>query len=219
MWVSRSGRILVGGIVGGIAAAAVVAVAAPAAAKCGHGGVLCPDPVRLRVTVDGPGLLEPIVIRGEDAWTMVNVTGLNYRPYNVHDGEPTKKGPRYEAVYEFRSEERLLFLRQDIYPYATGTTYAFTRPGQRVVEQYEEMDPSGNFFFPMTEAGHGWRGSRTLETILREHGFPSQIPAGARAASHPVAASVGGSNPPWWFGAVVLAAAVAALFAFRRRSA
>jgi MYXO-CTERM domain-containing protein len=204
-------------IAGGIAAAAVLAAAAPAAAKCGH-GVPCPDPFRLRVVVDGPGLAAPIVIRGKDAWTMVNVTGVNYRPYNVHDGAPANKGPRYEAVYEFRSEDRLLFLHQDIYPYATGRTFAFTAAGQRIVDRYGDVDQSGDVFFGVMEAGHGWRGSRTLGEILREHSFPQTIPAAASRGTRTVAASVGGGSPPWWIGGVLLLGAVAAVSALRRRS-
>jgi hypothetical protein len=208
-----------GFLAGGMVAAAVLAAAAPAAAKCGHGGIPCPDPVRLRVVVDGPGLVEPIVIRGKDAWTMVNVTGVNYRPYNVHDGAPANKGPRYEAVYEFRSEDRLLFLRQDIYPYATRTLYAYTPPGQRFVNRYEEMAPSGELSFPTLEAGHGWRGSRTLEEILREHGFPETIPAEATRGTRTVAATAGRGSPHWWIGGVLLLGAVAVVSALRRRSA
>jgi MYXO-CTERM domain-containing protein len=204
---------------GAIVAAAVLAAAGPAAAKCGHGGVPCPDPVRLRVVVDGPGLSAPIVIRGKDAWTMVNVTGVNYRPYNIHDGAPGNTGPRYEAVYEFRGEDRLLFLRQDLYPYASGRLYAYTAPGQRFVNRYQEMAPSGELFFPTLEAGDGWRGSRTVEQILREHGFPERIPAAATGGTRTVSASAGGGSPPWWIGGVLLLGAVAAALALRKRSA
>jgi hypothetical protein len=212
-------KILRGGIAGGFVAVTVLASATPAGAKCVRGTSFpCPDPVRLRVTVDGPGLLEPIVIRGEDAWTMVNVTGVNYRPYRIFDGVPEKKGPRYEAVYEFRSEERILFLRQDIYPYATGTTYAFTPAGQRFVSQFEDMGPSGELFFPQQEAGHGWRRSRTLESILRERGLPDDAPASASPTTRTVAASAGGTNAPWWIGGALLLGAVAAVSALRRRS-
>jgi hypothetical protein len=64
-------------LAGGIAAAALVAVAAPAAAKCGHGtGAPCPDPVRLEATIYD-STWRPIVIRGDDAWRMLNVTGAN----------------------------------------------------------------------------------------------------------------------------------------------
>ena len=205
-------------LAGGIVAAAVLAVAAPAAAKCGHGGIPCPDPVRLRVTVDGPGLVEPIVVRGKDAWTMVNVTGVNYRPYNVHDGAPARKGPRYEAVYEFRSEDGLIFLRQDIYPYATGTTYAFTPAAQRFVSRFSDMDPSGEIAYPSQEAGHGWRGSRTLEGILQERGLPGDPPVTASPTTRVVAASTGGSDALWWIGGALVLGAVAAVSALRRRS-
>ena len=206
-------------LAGGIVCAALLAAVPPAAAKCGHDGVPCPDPVRLRVVVDGPGLAAPIVIRGKDAWTMVNVTGVNYRPYNVHDGAPANTGPRYEAVYEFRGDERLLLLRQDIYPYATGTTYAFTPEEQSFVSRFSDMDPSGEIVYPLQEAGHGWRGSRTLDSILREHGFPEEIPAAATSGTRTVAASVGDGSLPWWIGGALLLGAVAALLALRKRSA
>ena len=206
-------------LAGGIVCAALLAAAPPAAAKCGHDGVPCPDPVRLRVVVDGPGLAAPIVIRGKDAWTMVNVTGVNYRPYNIHDGAPANTGPRYEALYEFRGDERLLLLRQDIYPYATGTTYAFTPAEQSFVSRFSDMDPSGEIVYPLQEAGHGWRGSRTLDSILREHGFPEEIPAAATSGTRTVAASVGDGSLPWWIGGALLLGAVAALLALRKRSA
>jgi hypothetical protein len=206
-------------LAGAIAAAALLAAAGPAGAKCGHGGVPCPDPVRLRVVVDGPGLAAPIVIRGKDAWTMLNVTGVNYRPYAVHDGPPAQAGVRYEAVYEFRSEDRLLFLRQDIYPYATGGLFAFTAPGQRIVDRYGDVDPSGNLFFGVLEAGHGWRGSRTLQTILREHGLPEEAPAapepGTRAAG---TTTGGGATPPWWLGGILALGALVLVPRLRRRS-
>ena len=207
-------------LAGGMAAAALVAAAAPAAAKCGHRGVPCPDPFRLSVTIDGPDLAAPIVIRGKDAWTLVNVTGANYRPYAVHDGRPAEAGPRYEAVYEFRSDERLLFFRQDIYPYATGRAFAFTPPGQRIVDHYGDVDSSGNVFFGLLEAGHGWRGSRTLEAILLEHGLPEGPPvAASRAVPVAGSASEDGSSPPWWIGGVIALGALAAIPRLRRRSA
>jgi hypothetical protein len=162
----------------------------------------------------------PIVVRGKDAWTMVNVTGVNYRPYAVHDGEPEEKGPQYEAVYEFRSEGQLIFLRQDVYPYATGNTYVFTPQGQRFVSKYADMGPAGEFFFPLQEAGHGWRGSRTLESILREHGLPEEAPAAALRTTRAAAASAGGASAPWWIGgALLLLGVVAGVSALRRRSA
>jgi hypothetical protein len=204
-------------LAGGLAIVAVVSAAAPALAKCGH-GVPCPDPARLRVTVDGPGLVEPIVIRGEDAWTMVNITGVNYRPYAIHDGEPAVTGPRYEAVYEFRGDERLLFLRQDIYPYANGRTYAFTPEGQWYVSHFADMSPSGELFIPQQEAGHGWRSSRTLQSILREHGLPEDAPVTAAPDTRAVAASAGETNAPWWIGGALLLGAIVAVSALRRRS-
>jgi MYXO-CTERM domain-containing protein len=212
-------KVVRGILAGGIAAAAVLAMSTRAAAKCGHGGVPC-DSFRLVVTVDGPDLAAPIVIRGKDAWTMLNVTGANYRPYAVLDEPPVEPGPRYEAVYEFRSEERLLFLWQDIYPYAAGRTFAFTAPGQRIVDRYGDVDPSGNPFFGVLEAGHGWRGSRTLQTILREHGLPEEAPA-AGSRSAPVARSTSeeGPSPPWWVGGILLLGALALVPRLRRRSA
>lgn len=203
----------------GIVAVALVAASAPAAAKCGHGGIPCPDPVRVRITVDGPGLAAPLVIRGKDAWTMLNVTGVTSRPYNVLNPVPAELGPPFQAVYRFKQGDREVLVYQDLYPYAAGRPFTFTPPGQRFVHQYEDMGSSGNLFFPVAEAGHGWRGSRTLGSILQEHGFPEEMPAAATRATHPVAASVGGGNPPWWIGGAVLLLIAVAAVAIRRRPA
>lgn len=204
-------------LAGGIAAAAVLAAAAPAAAKCGHGGVPCPDPVRLHVTVDSPDLVAPLVIRGRNAWSMLNVTGVNYRPYNVFDRPPARLGPRFEVMYRFTQGDRRWLLYQDVYPYAAGRPFAFTPSGQRFVDRYAEP----------VEAEGGWRGSRTLETILRAHGLPAAPPAGATTSAAGVVALPGnddaGGPPSWaWLAAgagLFGLGGLAARRRFRRRSA
>jgi hypothetical protein len=216
-----------GVLAGGIAAAAVLAVASPAAAKCGHGtSIPCPDPVRLEVTVYDP-TWRSIVIRGKDAWTMVNVTGVNYPPYNVSDFPPDRLGPKYQAIYRFRQGDQSWVLYQSVYPYATGRPFAFTPAGQRFVDRFAEMDPSGVLSFPGVEAGHGWRGSRTLGTILSDHGLPAAPPAGPTTSSAGGVALPGnddaGGPPSWaWLaaGAGVLGlGGLAARRRSRRRSA
>lgn len=206
-----------------LAALSVSATAGPAAAKCGHGGVPCPDPVRLRITVSGPDLAAPIVIRGKDAWSMVNVTGVN-NPYRAFDSLPAELGPRFKAVYRFTQDDREWLVHQDVYPYAAGRPFAFTPPGQRYVDRYAEMDPSGDFFFPVVEARDGWRGSRTLELILREHGLPeassapTTSPAGVGALS---TTEDPGGPPSWpWFAAgagLLVLGGLAATRRLRRR--
>jgi hypothetical protein len=200
-------------LVGGIAAVAVMAAGAPAAAKCGHGtGFRCPDPVRLEVTVYSP-TWESIVIREKDAWTMLNVTGVYYRPYNVRDYPPDRLGPRYMAVYRFTQGKRTWVVAQDIYPYAVGRPFAFTAPGQRL----RNRGGVGS-----EEAISGWRGSRTLETILHEHGLPLAAPAGTTAsAAGGVVGLPGGDDaggpPSWgWLAAGVGLLGLGGLAAWRR---
>jgi MYXO-CTERM domain-containing protein len=211
-------------LAGGMAAATLVA-AAPAAAKCGHDGVPCPDPVRLRISIDGSGLPAPIVIRGKDAWSMLSVTGVN-NPYHAFDPVPAELGPRFEAVYRFRQGNKEWLVHQDVYPYAAGRPFAFTPPGQRFVDRDVEVDLSGDFSFPVVEAGDGWRGSRTLEAILLDHGLSASSLAGTRSAAGVAAfpRNQDGGGPPAWtlFAAAVGLLAVgglAAIRGFRRRSA
>jgi len=199
-------------LAGGIATAFMVA-AAPAGAKgCERRG--CPPPpppVKIQVTLAGPDLTAPIVIRGADGWSMLNVSGANYRPYRVFDEVPAELGPRYQVVYEFRHRGELLGrLRQDLYPYAAGRPFAFTPEGQKFFDRYWEP----------VKAAKGWRGSRTLEWILEEHGLPEDplggSDAGVRAAG---AATDGGATPPWWLGGILALGALVLVPRLRRRPA
>jgi hypothetical protein len=204
-------------LAGGIAAAAVVATASPAAAKgCGPGG--CPPPVKIRVTVTGLDLTASIVIRGPDGWSMLNVSGAKYRSRLLIDDVPAELGPRYQAVYEFLHRGKLLGrLRQDLFPYAAGRPFAYTPEGQEIFDGYWEP----------IDAAKGWRGSRTLQWILQEHGLPEAPPAGATTSAAGVVAIPGGDDgdgpPPWaWVaaGAALLSlGGIAARRRHRRRSA
>jgi MYXO-CTERM domain-containing protein len=197
--VRKTTRVLVAGTIG---AAAVLMLASPAAAKCGHGtGFPCPDPVRLEVTVYDP-TWESIIIRGEDVWTMLNVTGVNYRPFNVRDYPPERLGSQYQAIYRFTQGDRSWVLYQRIYPYAEGRPFAFTPAGQQSWDRFGEVDEStGAVSFPTMEAAHGWRGSRTLGAILQEHGLPSAPGAGTITSTSGVVSAAGrgdGGGPPSW---------------------
>lgn len=199
-------------LVGGIAAAALVAAAAPAAAKCGH---VCPDPVRLQATVYD-STWRPMVIKGRDAWRMLNVTGVSYHPYNVWDYPPDRLGPKYRVIYRFDQGDRSWVLYQDVYPYATGRPFAFTPPGQHLTERYGESSE---------QAADGWRGSRTLESILRAHGLPEAPPVRTETSIQGAATSRSdGSGGPLSGGLLVAAlaflglAGLTARWGFRRRS-
>ena len=199
-------------LAGGIAAAAFVAAASPAAAKCGHGsGVPCPDPVGIEATIYDPSW-KSIVIEGRDAWRMLNVTGVNYRPFRIYDAPPVELGPAYQVIYRITSGGRTWTVYQDLYPHAAGRPFAYTRAGQRFMGRHEEA----------VEGGHGWRGSRTLEWILEAHGLPEDPPIGSVPAGGQAVASGGGdgSGPPPWgrfaAGAVLVSlGGLAAIGAFR----
>jgi hypothetical protein len=220
--VRKTVRVFVVGAIG----AAVVTVASPAAAKCGPGTDFpCPDPVRLEVTVYDP-TWRSIVIRGKDVWTMLNVTGVNYRPYNVSDFPPEQLGPEFQAIYRFRQGDLSWVLYQRIYPYAEGRPFAFTPAGQQSWDRFGEVDATGAVSFPTMEAAHGWRGSRTLGRILQEHGLPSASTAGTKTQA---AGAVGlpgdgddGGPPSWaWLaagGGILGLSALGALRRIRRRS-
>jgi hypothetical protein len=204
-------------LVGGIAAAALVAAAAPAAAKCGHGsGDPCPHPVSLEAVVYDP-TWRPLIIGDEDAWRMLNVTGVNYGPYNVFDVPPDRLGPKYQVTYRFTQGDRIWAVQQDLYPYATGRPFAFTPAGQRIANRYGEGT---------TEVNEGWRGSRTLETILRAHGLPGAPPVRTDASIQGAATSRGdGSGGGPFSGGLIVGtlaflslAGLAARWSFRRRS-
>lgn len=203
-------------LAGSVAAAAVVAAAPPAVAKCGHGtGFPCPDPVQIEATIYDP-TWRPIVIRGRDAWRMLNLTGVNYRPFRVYDEPPARLGPRYQVIYRITSGGRIWALYQDLYPYAAGRPFAYTLGGQRFMDRYEEP----------VEGGHGWRGSRTLESILRAHGLPGTPPSDTTASAAGVVGLPrnGGGGPRSWAwlaaGAALLGlGGLAARRRFRRRPA
>jgi hypothetical protein len=151
---------------------------------------------------------------------------VNYSPYNVADFPPEQLGPQFQAIYRFRQGDQSWVLYQRIYPYSEGRPFAFTRAGQRFVDRYAEMDPSGALSFPRTEAGHGWRGSRTLGSILKEGGLPAAPPAGTTASAAGAVAPAGNDDavgPPSWAWLAVAAGllglgGLAASRRFRRRS-
>jgi hypothetical protein len=152
---------------------------------------------------------------------------VNYSPYNVADFPPEQLGPQFQAIYRFRQGDQSWVLYQRIYPYAEGRPFAFTRAGQRFVDRYAEMDPSGALSFPGIEAGDGWRGSRSLGSILQEGGLPAAPPAGTTASTAGAVALPGnddaGGLPSWaWLAAGAGLLGVGGLAArrrFRRRSA
>lgn len=199
-----------GMLAAGVGAAAVLAAGAPAWAKCGHGGVPCPDPVRIEATIYDPSW-RPIVIPGRDAWRMLYVTGVDLlRGGNTHDEPPPELGPAYQVIYRITSGGRTWTIYQELYPYAAGRPFAYTRGGQRFMDRYEEP----------VEGGYGWRGSRTLEWILQAHGLPEEPPATSdRAVRAAGSGAGGGGTPPWWLGGILALGALLVVPRLRRRSA
>jgi hypothetical protein len=121
------------------------------------------------------------------------------------------------VIYRFRQGDQIWLVYQNVYPYAAGRPFAFTPSGQRMPDWYGEGSEA---------AADGWRGSRTLESILQAHGLPKAPPARDGKTIQGVATSRsdgggGGPSSGGWLlaGAAFLGlAGLAVRWGFRRRS-
>jgi hypothetical protein len=211
-----------------VAGAALLAAALPAFAK---GDAI---PVRIRVTVTGPGVAAPIVLRWEgycmgsescdssrnelDSYSFLNSAGLMWQGFTGPGPVQATLGPRYEVTYRVVSRGRVETAHQDLYPFGPGTsTYEPHRP-------WLYAQPGQHLFTGMLPGG--WIAAPTsLLSILRDHGFavPAPPPATAatasNAAAHATASQPSGPSP--WalvLGAVALTAMVVAGAIVGRRS-
>jgi hypothetical protein len=151
-----------------LTAAVAVALAGPAAAKGPTG-----------VTITGPGLAEPIVLRGNAEGSVTSRIGrivqfggwfpqaFGQIPDSTTRQAPTRKlGPRYIAVWIVPvGDGRSVTIRQDLYPWATGGPVTHMRAGQRL--------------FDAGTHGGWYRGPFALRTTLAALGVPRP---GARPA-------------------------------------
>jgi hypothetical protein len=195
--------------------------ALPASAK---GEVI---PVRVTVSVTGPGIASPIVLhwggrcpfpeycgpaghlRQLDGYAFLNGTGVVGRPITGPGPGTSRLGPKYEVTYRAVSRGVVMTAHQDLYLFGPGTSqsdpqrpWVYTLPGQRL---FTTVVPGGWIMAPSS-----------LVSILRDHGFTVPAPTATSWATAPSAAAVSTPRPdgpaPWALvlGAVALAAMVGA---------
>ncbi|HXF35738.1 MAG TPA: hypothetical protein VNO17_00985 [Actinomycetota bacterium] len=159
---------------------------------------------RITVLIAGPGLAEPVRLRGAAARRVLYLT--TFRGVGLAEPSPPPAralGPAYLASYLIERDDGLLLLVQDLYPYAAGMAWAYTPPDQRAVGE------GGGF-----PVGGGWWHSVALLPVLLEAGLPERPPAPA------IRPSVGAPTPrptTWLLGLGLALALVAAAAATRRR--
>ena len=148
-----------------LAAVAALVLAAAALAKG-------PD----RATVSGPGLANPLVIRGSGEFGGVSPLGrlvtaagffpaaFGQTPSPMLAGRPAGGlGPRYTITYRVPGSHGAA-IRQAVYPYARPVPVTWMRPGQRI---YDARTLGGWF-----------RGTRDLKRVLVQAGLPAREPLG-----------------------------------------
>jgi hypothetical protein len=202
-------------VIAGLTAAALLAAAAPAAAKG-------PD----QVTITGPGLAKPIVVTGmgeagsasalgrlsEGTGLFLAMFGPDQDGPGLHPTQPTAAlGPKYLLEYRVPTQEPTpAIVKQDLYPYAVGGPVTYTAAGQ----------PS-----MIGETRGGWyQTTEALRAVLVSLGLPDVSPTPSPAAGQVVAGasqqrSTSNSTPAFVVIGIVAAAVVAALvlIALRRR--
>ena len=141
------------------------ALAGPAAAK---------GPVG--VTITGPGLAHPVVLRGNAEGDVTSRIGrivelggwfpqaFHRTPDPTTRHAPTRRlGPRYVAVWTVPvGGGRSVTIRQDLYPWAVGGPVTYMRPGQRL--------------FGGGTHGGWYRGPLVLRTTFVALGVPRRSP-------------------------------------------
>jgi hypothetical protein len=131
------------------------------------------------VTITGPGLAEPVVLRGNAEASATSRIGrivqfggwfpqaFRQTPDSTTRQAPTKRlGPRYAATWIVPvGGGRSMTIRQDLYPWASGGPVTHMRAGQPI--------------FDSATHGGWYRGSFALRTTLVSLGVPKP---GGRAA-------------------------------------
>jgi hypothetical protein len=202
-----------------VAAAVALVTAPPASAK---GPAI---PVRITVSVSGPGIPAPIVLhwRGDcpfsefcgsdgnqlDEYSFLSSAGILGRSREDSAPSAAQLGPKYEITYRAVSRGVVMAAHQDLYPFGPGTSeydpqrpWIYTLPGQRL---FTTVVPGGWIQAPTS-----------LISILRDHGFTVPAPPATSYATAPAAAAIAadarpGGPAPWALalGALALAGMVA----------
>jgi hypothetical protein len=122
------------------------------------------------VTITGPGLAEPLVLRGQSADELLFETGAlesGCPSLSALLFPPVHLGPRYRAAYTLvfgpGNEDRI---DQNLFPYAKGGPVV--RAGKTRSSLPSSLPPPGYW----RKAGEG------ALSVLREHGLPKKPPAG-----------------------------------------
>ena len=173
----------------GIGVAGLLASSSPAAMAKGDAGEL----VSGSAVVTGPGLAQPLVVRGAKLERMLTWIGPIAPPIleprccaHFLSPRPSHLGPRYEVRYELRFRTHpgytagpvtVLTFHQDLYPYAPNAIlhqpvpWAFTPAGQTLALGRRTADVQSD-----------WIDSSLLFDLLVAKGLPRAAPAGAVAA-------------------------------------
>jgi hypothetical protein len=183
--------------------------------------------VRVTVSVDGPELAAPVVLRwggrcpfpefcgstekGLDGFSFLNSAGVLGRAI-VAPGPASQAalGPKYEITYRVVSHGVVMTAHQDLYPFGPGTSpydpqrpWLYAEPGQRL---FTGMLPGGWIMAPTS-----------LVSILRDHGFdvpatpPAGFPTGPTTAEQPAPAPVPEPDGPATWAIVLGALALAGM--------
>lgn len=202
-------RLALAGVVLGI----LLTLSPPASAKCFPGEPGCPVIESARAIITGPGLDEPIVVRGPAFWELARRAGLSsYRPaFQDHALEEffpgeDRMGPRYvlRLVLRIEGEEPLVVV-QDLYPYAPNlfvaslpAAWTLTAPGERFVDSYPGIGGGRVATGEEFRVEGGWYRSASLFQSLTDAGLPKAAPVsiGEAPAAAPTASPAGGQGPP-----------------------
>jgi hypothetical protein len=202
-------------VIGGLAVAAVIALAGPASAK--GPGDLARMPVSGSATIDGPGLARPLSLswhgdcleycmelrRPNPFVDLVTGAGLfGFRGDVIRDSPPQGDlGPGYDVVFSvtYRSG-RSDRVTAELYPYGPGDL-----PPYITVEPWFRIAAGQRFLHEPLAAGW-WPSSPSLLGELRDLGLPSR-----RALTRKSTAGIGaaGIAAAAAFAALLLAGAVA----------
>ena len=191
-----------------VSIACVVAIALPASAKGGIG------PLR-RATIKGPGLDNPVVLKGGDGELLASHTDVVSGDEPVGSStRPENLGPRYDVTFVYPTFEHgrqglrrsRVLLHQELYPYARGGPWVFTPAGQRL----------GNDRHVFPTVASGWaQGSDVLfDNLTLAWGLPAQHAPSTRSPAAPSNART------WpWLGGVagLLVAGLGAALVLRTR--
>jgi hypothetical protein len=216
----RSGRrtMVVVTMACGMALASVV----PAFAK---GEVI---PVHVRVSVTGPELAAPVVLRWAgncpfpefcgssgngkslDGFSFLNSAGVLGSAIKGPGPALATLGPKYEVTYRVVSRGVVMTAHQDLYPFGPGTSqydpqrpWLYAQPGQRL---FTGMLPGGWTMAPTS-----------LVSILRDHGFDvpatpaAGFPTGPTTAAQPAPAPAPQPDGPAAWALVLGALALAGM--------